>query len=91
MFKKVLSAIGDASNATWKFFKGKKRYIALSAALLSKIIPQHTAVGASANFINDNLETINIGLEVIAGLFGGAAVVETVMQKLPSGLSEKKK
>ena len=88
MFKKMFSYIGTAANGTWKFFKGKKRYITIGAALLSKIIPNHTAVGASANFISDNLESINIGLEVIAGLFGTAAVIETATEKLPGGLKK---
>ena len=89
MFEKLIANIGTAANGTWKFFKGKKRYIALAASLLSKITPDHTAVGSGANFITNNLESINIGLEVIAGLFAGAVIIEKTADKLPSGLKKK--
>ena len=91
MFKKLLSGIGSAAQSSWAFFKGKKRYITIAAGLLSKVLPEHTAVGQGANFITANIENINIVLEVVAGLFGSAVVVEAVVDNLPSGLADKTK
>lgn len=40
------------------------------------IIPAHTVVGQSASWLQNNLDYVNIGLEVSAGLFGGLALAE---------------
>jgi len=88
--KKVANTIGVGITSAWKFFQGKKRWIAMGAGLLARAIPSHTAVGQGASWLSDNLEYVSIGLDVTAGLFGTAAVAEVLKDKLPSGLSKKK-
>jgi hypothetical protein len=80
-----LSNVGNKSKEifsdAWEFLKGKKRFIAIGAGLLARLIPKHTAVGAGADFISNNLENISIGFDCIAGLFGITAVAEKGIDK----------
>ena len=90
--KNIANKIGDAASATWKFLSGKKRLIAIGCGLISQLIPEHTAIGGGADWLQNNLEYVALGLEVTAGLFGTTAIIEhgvkTYKDKLPSGLSE---
>jgi len=90
MFKKILDGIGVGFSESWKFLSGKKRWITLGLLTLSKMVPEHTAVGVGTDFITANLDTIQIILEVGAGLFGVVAVGEVIKDKLPSGLRKGK-
>lgn len=92
--KNIAHKIGDAANATWKWLSGKKRLIAIGCGLVSQLIPEHTAIGGGADWIQNNLEYITLGFEVAAGMFGTTALIEHGVKKykdkLPSGLSEGK-
>jgi len=90
--KNIASKIGNTANKAWRFLSGKKRLIAIGCGLISQIIPEHTAIGGGADWIRNNLDYINIGLEVTAGLFGTTAIIEHGIKtykekKLPSGLA----
>lgn len=93
--KNIANKIGDTANATWKFLLGKKRLIAIGCGLISQLIPQHTAIGGGADWIQNNLEFVTLGFEIAAGLFGTTAIIEHGIEaykdKLPSGLSGEKK
>ncbi len=74
---KAKKIIGDV----WEWFKGKKRLIAIGAGLLAQVVPKHTAMGQGADFLSHNLDNIQIGLDVVAGLFGITAVTEHAYDK----------
>lgn len=85
IMKKIFTAIGTGVKKTWQFFTGKKRLIAIACGLVSQVIPKHTAVGQTANWLQNNLDYVNIGLEVIAGLFGATALFEHGTKSVKKG------
>lgn len=85
ILQKISHAVGSGAGAAWKYLSGKKRLIAIACGLISQIIPQHTAVGQSATWLQNNLDYITIGLEITSGLFGATALVEHGAVKIKNG------
>lgn len=91
-FSKITNSIGGFAQSAGVFLKGYKRYIGWGLLAISHVVPEYTAVGKSVRFINDNLVSIQVGLDVMSGLFiAKAAREDYVSKKLPSGLSEEMK
>lgn len=75
--------IKNIPKQTWQWLSGKKRWIAITAGLIAKLLPEHTFGHQVGAFIKDNADTIFY----VAGFTAiGEVAVQKAKQKLPDGI-----
>lgn len=75
--------IKNTSRHAWRWLSGKKRWIAITAGLISKLLPEHTFGHQATAFIKDNCDVI---FQVVGGIAVGEIVVQQAKKKLPDGI-----